>query len=90
MMGNFLSCIKGVKHHLEFQEGMMISLEMLQWEMAISGDDGGTTWFFSRCSRILELRWRTQGASRGAPGKSNLRSTCEQELWIALELLQGK
>ena len=85
MMGNFLSCIKGVKHHLGFQEGMMISLEMLQWEMAISGDDGGTTWFFLSCGRILELRWRTQGASRVARGKSRLHLRCEGERGIALK-----
>ena len=34
--------------------------------------DGGTTWFFSRCSRILELRRGIQDAPCVGPGKSNL------------------
>ena len=49
MSGNFLSCIKGVKR----ERG--ITLETLQWERASSGDEGGTSWFFSSCGGILEL-----------------------------------
>ena len=51
---------------------------------------GETSWFFSNCGGILELRRGTQGPSRGAPGTSNLHSSCEGELGIALESLQGK
>ena len=90
MSVNFLSCIKGVKYRFEFQEGSGVSLEMLQRERASSRDDGGTSWFFSSCGGILEVRRGTQGASRIAPGKSNLHSCCEAELGIALESLQGK
>ena len=39
---------------------------------------------------FLELRRRTQGASRVPLGKSNLHSSSEGELGIALESLQGK
>ena len=67
-----------------------ISLETLQWERASSGDDGGTSWFFSSCGGILELRPGTQGASRVAPGKSNLHLSFVGELGIALKSLQGK
>ena len=63
---------------------------MLQWEKASSLNDGGTSWFFSSCGGILELSRGTQGTSPGAPGKSNLHSSCEGELGIALESLQGK
>ena len=35
-------------------------------------DDGGTTWFFSSCGGILELRRGIQHASCVGPGKSNL------------------
>ena len=39
-------------------------------------DDGGISLFFSSCGGkfgvSLELQWRTQGASRVAPGKSSL------------------
>src|SRR5574337_1312515 len=48
------------------------SPETLWRHRAASCDDGGTTWFFSRCSRILELRRGIQDASCVGPGKSNL------------------
>ena len=68
----------------------MISPKTLKWERASARNDGGTSWIFSSCGRILKLLQGTQGASLGAPGNSNLHSSCEGELWIALELLQGK
>ena len=55
-----------------------------------SHDEGGTSWFFSNCDRIFELRRGTQGASRVAPGKFNLHSSCDGQLGIAFESLQGK
>ena len=48
---------------LNFKRELEISLEMLLWERVSSGDDGGTSWFFS---------------------------SCEGELGISLESLQGK
>ena len=45
---------------------------------------------FSSSSGILELRRGTQDASPVGPGKSNLHSSYEGELGIALESLQGK
>ena len=68
----------------------MISLVMLQWERASSRDDRGTSWFFSSCGGILELRQGTQGSSCVGPGKSHLHLDCEGELGIALKSLQGK
>ena len=38
-----------------FKREYVISLETLQWERASSRYDGGTSWFLSSCSRILEL-----------------------------------
>ena len=73
-----------------FKKERGISLEMLQWERASSRDDWGTSWFFWSCGGILEIRRATQGTSRVALGKSNLHSSCEGELGIALESLQGK
>ena len=75
---------------LNFKSEHGISLETLQRERASARDDGGTSWFFSNCGGILELRPGTQGASRVAPGKSNLHSISEGELGIALTSLQGK
>ena len=66
------------------------SLEKLYQERASSCNDGGTSWFFSSCGGILDLRWGTQDASRVGPGKSNLHSSCKGELGVALESLHGK
>ena len=55
-----------------FRRESGISGETLQWERASSGDDGGTSWFYSHCGGILELRRGTQAASCVGPGKSNL------------------
>ena len=73
-----------------FKRELGISLETLQQERASSRDVGGTSWFFSICAEILALRRGTQGASPGGPGKSNLHSSREGKLGIALESLQGK
>ena len=58
------------------------------------GNDTGISWFFSsccgKCGVSLELQWGTQGASRVNPGKSNHHSSCEGQMGIALESLQGK
>ena len=73
-----------------FKREREISLEMLQLERASSGDDGGTSWFYSSCGRILELRQGTQGASRVGPGKSNLHSSCEGELGDCSRVTSGQ
>ena len=41
---------------LNFKMARGTSLEMTSRERASSGDGGGTTWFFSCCGGILELR----------------------------------
>ena len=70
-----------------FKRERGISLETLQQEGVSSHYDRGNSWFFSSCGGILKLRQGTQGACRVAPGKSNLHSSCERELGIALESL---
>ena len=51
--------------------------------------DERITWLFLSCGATfgisLKLRRRTQGASRVAPGKSGLHSSCEGECSIALK-----
>ena len=73
-----------------FKREREISLETLQREMASSPDNGRTLWYFSSCNGILELRRGTQDASPVGPEKSNLHSSCEGELGIALESWQCK
>ena len=73
-----------------FKKERGIYLETLQWERTSSRNDGETSWFFSSCGRILEFRQGTQRTTRGAPGKSSLHWSCEGDLGIALESLQGK
>ena len=53
-------------------------------------DDDGTTWFFSSCRGILELRWGFQASSCVGPGKPNFPSSCEGKLGVVLESLQGQ
>ena len=72
-----------------FKRKRGISLETLQWERASSRDYGGSSGFFSSCCGILELQQGSQGASRVAPGKSNLRSSSEGECGLALGSRQG-
>ena len=72
-----------------FNRELGISLETLQQEVASFQDDGGTSWFFLGCIRSLELPLGTLGASRVAPGKSSHHSSCEGELGIALDMVQG-
>ena len=74
---------------LNFKMEHGICLQTWQQERASTGDDRGTSCFFSSCGGILELQRRTQGASRVPLGKSNLHSSSEGELGIALESLQG-
>ena len=73
-----------------FKKECGIYFDTLQQERASSRDDRGTSLFFSSCGRILELGRGNQGVSGVAPGKSNLHSRCEGELWIALGSVQGK
>ena len=60
---------------------------------ASSHDDGRISWFFfelqCECGVSLELQQGPQGASRVAPGKSSLHSTCDRVHDIALESQQG-
>ena len=54
-----------------------------------SCDDGGTTWFFSSCGGILELRPGIQDASCVGPGKSGLHASGEGERVTAPEPWEG-
>ena len=48
------------------------SLETPSWARASSCQEMGTTWFFSSCGGILELRWGSQPSSWVGPGKPHL------------------
>ena len=70
--GNFLvaSRVPSTVSHFKTERGT--SLETLSRARASSCDDGGTTWFFSSCGRILELQRGIQASSCVVNGKSNL------------------
>ena len=74
----------------QFKTERGTSLEMLQWAWASSGDDGESTLFFLSCGGILVVRRGNQASSCFGPGSPNFQSTCEGELGVALESLQGK
>ena len=66
------------------------SLDTLNRERASSCDDGGTTWFFSSCGRILELQPGIQASSCVGPGSLIFHSSFQGELGIGLHSLKGK
>ena len=66
------------------------SLETSWRARASSCQEVGTTWFFSSCGGILELRRGIQASCSTGPGKSSFHLNCELELGIALETLQGQ
>ena len=74
---------------LTFKTERGTSLVKPSWERASSCDDGGTTWFFSSCGGILELRWEFRLLLVLAQGSPIFHSSCKGELAIALESLQG-
>ena len=74
--------------HVKMERGT--SLETLYRIRASSCDYEGTTWFFSSCSGILELRRGIQASSCVFPGSPIFHLTCEGELGVALESLQDK
>ena len=88
--GNFWGRIKGANtvSHVKMERGT--SLETLYRIRASSCDYEGTTWFFSSCSGILELRRGIQASSCVFPGSPIFHLTCEGELGVALESLQDK
>ena len=55
------------------REGPQGSLGTPWRARASSCQEMGTTWFFSSCGGILELRWGSQPSSWVGPGKANLR-----------------
>ena len=92
ILGNFLSCIKGVKDPFEAQEGRWDFFEMLQWKRTSSRTEGRISWFFSSCGRKLsvphELQWGPQGPARVASGEPSLHARCEGTLGIPLQLVK--
>ena len=75
MLGNFLSCSKGVKDPWKFQRLGVISLEMPKWKWASSRLEGRTSWIFSSCSRCSRLTTATSGTRSGDLRKG--QSPCE-------------
>ena len=65
MLGNFLSCSKGVKDPLESQKLGVISLQTPQQKWASSRLDGRTSWIFSSCDRCSRLKMGTSGTRSG-------------------------
>ena len=90
VLGNFWGRIKGANTVSHFKMERGTYLQMLLRARASSCDDEGTTWFFSSCRAILELRRGIQASSCVGPGSLIFHSTCEGELVVALESLQGK
>ena len=75
MLGNFLSCSKGVKDPLEVPEVRVNSLETPQRKWA-SPRLEGKTWIFSTCGSCSRLRTGTSGPTLVASGKARPHVSC--------------
>ena len=64
--------MKAVRDHFALQGGTGTSLETPSRARASSSEEVGTTWCFSSCGGILELRRGSQATSWVGPGKPNL------------------
>ena len=72
MLGNFAGAIMGAKYRFALQWERGTSFEMLWRARGSCCEDDGTTWFFSSCGGILELRRGFQASSCVHPGKPKL------------------
>ena len=65
MLGNFLSCSKGVKDPLEFQSLGVFRVKTPQRKWASSPLEGRTSWIFSSCGTCSRLTTGTTGTRSG-------------------------
>ena len=75
MLGNFLSCSKGVKDPWKFQMLDVISLDTPQGKWASSRLEGRTSWIFSSCCSCSRLTTGTSGTRSSGLRKG--QSPCE-------------
>ena len=61
MLGNFLSCSKGVKDPLKFKREGVISLKMPHWKRASSCLERRTSWIFSSWGISSRVTMGTKG-----------------------------
>ena len=73
--------------HVKIERGT--SLETLYRVRASSCDDEGTTWFFSSCGGILELRRGFQASSCFGPGKPNPPFELRGKAWGCARVSAG-
>ena len=90
MLGNFLSCLEGVKTLSGLRMEGGISLKTAQQKSASARVKWRMPWFLSSCGGVpLELRLGPQGPTRGTSGKSNLQASCDGSFGIPLQSLPG-
>ena len=76
MLGNFLSCSKGLMHPLEVPEDTWISLDTLQRKWASSRLEGRTSWISRVAEGALDLRRGPQRPALVASGKASPHESC--------------
>ena len=90
MPGNIWDCIKSAKYRFVLKDRMWDFSRDAIGGMGLIFRYGGTTWFFSSCGEILELRRGSQPSPGLAVGSPIFPSGCEGKLGVALESLQGR
>ena len=90
MLGDFLSCSKGVKDHFEVQEGRCdFPQDTAAQKGLITPGRENLLVFLELWQVPLELRWGPQGPAHVASGKANLHASCEEPLGIPLWSMPG-
>ena len=90
MLGDFLSCSKGVKDHFEVQEGRCdFPQDTAAQKGLITPGRENLLVFLELWQVPLELRWGPQGPACGASGRSSLHASSKQPLGIPLHSLMG-
>ena len=90
MLGDFLSCSKGVKDHFEVQEGRCdFPQDTTAQKGLITPGRENLLVFLELWQVPLELQWGPQGPSRVDSGKANLHASCKAPLKSPLQSVTG-
>ena len=90
MLGNFLSCSKGVKDSFKVQEGRCDFPQDATAEKGLITPGRENLLVFLELWQVpLELRQGPQGPARVDSGKANLHASCKAPLKIPLQSVTG-
>ena len=90
MLGNVLSCCKGMKDPFEVEEGGCDFPRDAAVEKGLISPGGENLLVFLQLRQVpLELRWGPQGPAHVASGKASRHASCKGPLGIPLQSVPG-